>query len=137
MGTRSSIAIEKQDGTVESIYCHWDGYLEHNGKILQEDYSDLVKLQQLIDLGDMSVLGKEIGEKQNFDNGSNSIDCLFYGRDRGETGIDKKIFKDFDEYLKEQDWQDFNYILRKNNTWYVDGKNLEFELNECDKEHGG
>ena len=34
MSTRSNIAIKRKNGTVESIYCHWDGYLSYNGKIL-------------------------------------------------------------------------------------------------------
>ena len=40
MATRSRIAIEKENGTVESIYCHWDGYPENNGRILVENYTD-------------------------------------------------------------------------------------------------
>ena len=30
MGTRSSIAIKTEDG-IKAIYCHWDGYVDHNG----------------------------------------------------------------------------------------------------------
>ena len=47
MATRSRIAIENQDGTVKSIYCHWDGYISHNGKISFENY-DREKLEKLI-----------------------------------------------------------------------------------------
>ena len=36
MGTRSTIALEYADGTVEQVYCHWDGYVSHNGLILSE-----------------------------------------------------------------------------------------------------
>jgi hypothetical protein len=39
MGTRSTIAIQNADNTVTGIYCHWDGYVEHNGKILNENYT--------------------------------------------------------------------------------------------------
>jgi len=67
MGTRSTIALEFADSTVQQIYCHWDGYLEHNGKILQEHYSDPFKLRDLIDLGDMSSLGERIGTQHAFD----------------------------------------------------------------------
>ncbi len=31
MATRSRIAIENQDGSVTSVYCHWDGHIETNG----------------------------------------------------------------------------------------------------------
>ena len=37
MGTRSRIGVMHGD-KVKSIYCHWDGYLEHNGRILAESY---------------------------------------------------------------------------------------------------
>ena len=37
MGTRSRIGVMHGD-VVKSVYCHWDGYLEHNGVILQEHY---------------------------------------------------------------------------------------------------
>ena len=57
MSTRSRIAIEKQDGTVESIYCHFDGYLSNNGEILQNHYSTKDKMEKLIELGDISSLG--------------------------------------------------------------------------------
>jgi len=57
MGTRSTIALEFADKSVEQVYCHWDGYLEHNGQILLKHYSDPFVLQKLIDLGDMSSLG--------------------------------------------------------------------------------
>ena len=40
MGTRSKIGILRRDGTVDHIYCHWDGYPEHNGVILFNDYSN-------------------------------------------------------------------------------------------------
>ena len=71
MATRSRIAIEKQDGTVDSIYCHWDGYLSHNGKILFNHY-DNEKLEKLIGLGDISTLGES------------TEDTVAYCRNRGE-----------------------------------------------------
>lgn len=57
MATRSKIAMEMEDGTVRSIYCHWDGYPEHVGKILMEFYSNPDKVKDLIELGSISSLG--------------------------------------------------------------------------------
>ncbi len=34
MGTRSNIAYKKSDGKIVSMYCHYDGYPEHNGVML-------------------------------------------------------------------------------------------------------
>jgi hypothetical protein len=56
MGTRSRIGIEMPNHTVVSVYCHWDGYVEHNGKILVEHYQNRDDVQELIDGGSISSL---------------------------------------------------------------------------------
>ncbi len=35
MGTRCLIALEDEYGQYESIYCHWDGYIEGVGQMLK------------------------------------------------------------------------------------------------------
>ncbi len=64
MGTRSRIAV-MHGSVAKSVYCHWDGYLEHNGTILQEHY-DSSKANHLVALGDLSSLRPELGEKHAF-----------------------------------------------------------------------
>ncbi len=133
MATRSTIAIEYADGTVDQIYCHWDGYLDNNGAILRDHYSDPFKLQKLIELGDISSLRPEIGVEHPFSSigvmDSAEYDKLygdmttFYGRDRGETGVGAKRFKDFQEYAREHQREEYEYILRQVNgraQWFVD-----------------
>lgn len=58
MGTRSRIALQNSDGSISSIYCHWDGYLSNNGKLLLEHYTDESKVRSLLALGDLSSLGE-------------------------------------------------------------------------------
>ena len=147
MATRSTIALEFADNTVGQIYCHWDGYLENNGKILLENYTDPFKLQKLIDLGDLSSLAPEIGEKHEFDcphkydtpeylawMEAKEKMCTFYGRDRGEEGTQAKYFSDFADYKKNHQCEEFEYILRTDGNWYVstggDYKLLAIELAE-------
>jgi hypothetical protein len=126
MATRSTIALEYADGTVEQVYCHWDGYLDNNGRILLEHWSDTFKLQQLMDMGDLSILSAEIGEKRPFDNphkwGTVEFNewnkkyadwCLFYGRDRGEDGVEKRKYENYQQYLKTAQQEEYNYILRQ------------------------
>jgi hypothetical protein len=86
MATRSLIGKQNADGTITNIYCHWDGYPEHNGVILQEHYSSPTKVDQLLALGNLSYLSDEIGEQQDFNDIKSHKDnwCLAYGRDRGE-----------------------------------------------------
>ena len=61
MATRSTIGIRHNDGSVTKIYCHWDGYLEWNGAILQKYYNIAEKVEKLLALGNLSCLGPEIG----------------------------------------------------------------------------
>ena len=56
MGTRSRIGYELPDHSVVSVYCHWDGYVEGNGRILVEHYQDREAVKELIDGGSMSSL---------------------------------------------------------------------------------
>jgi hypothetical protein len=107
MGTRSTIALEYADGTVDQIYCHWDGYLDYNGEILLESYKDPFVVQKMMGLGDMSSLKEDLNE------------CTFYARDRGERINVARRFKDFDAYEKDHDYQEYEYILRTDGHWYV------------------
>ena len=66
MATRSNIGILNEDGTVDYIYCHFDGYLQWNGRILNEHYDSEAAVRDLIALGDLSSLAPELGEKQEF-----------------------------------------------------------------------
>ena len=119
MSTRSSIAIKTADG-IKSIYCHWDGYVDHNGRILKEFYSDDAKLDQLMELGDLSSLRQEIGEVQDFD-GKYSDNpelpmfenwCMAYGRDRGETGCEAKVHEDVQDWVEYRagGWCEYFYL---------------------------
>ena len=121
MATRSTIALEFADGTVEQVYCNWDGYLSNNGQILLKHYSDPFKLQRLIDLGAISSLGPEIGEKQDFDKRDTHNDnwSWIYARDRGEDLVKNK-FKDYADYKANAQSEEYNYILRTDGKWYVE-----------------
>ena len=106
MATRSTIALEYADGTVGQIYCHWDGYLEHNGKILLNAYTNPPKVQKLLDNGDTSTLDSDVDG------------CEFY-KNRGED-CPQRMYKDYAEYRKEAQFEEYNYILRRDGKWYVE-----------------
>lgn len=115
MGTRSRIGILNDDKTVTSIYCHWDGYPENNGKILMEHYQDEAKIRSLIALGDLSILGHEIGEAHDFDDRDNAHGtvCIAYARDRGEKDVSSTshTLEDWPDY-----GQEYVYLWR-NGRW--------------------
>ena len=129
MGTRSRIGVMHGD-KVKSIYCHWDGYLDFNGRILQEHY-DSARANQLVALGDLSSLRANIGEKHAFSQFELPADeveafktltedmCTFYGRDRGEKGVEFKVAQTFAEFLEQCDnsGAEYYYIMR-DGVWY-------------------
>ena len=126
MGTRSMIGIENpSSGRVKAVYCHWDGYLEHNGEILEKNYSSSPKINNLIALGDLSSLRKNIGDKHAFSSldidvqlreafeAEHGDSCTFYTRDRGEDAP----YKSFDSAKTAVDhyqgsWGEYFYLYR-------------------------
>ncbi len=124
MATRSTIAMEQPCGKVMQIYCHWDGYLDHNGELLQEHYRDRAKVLALMMLGSISSLRPEIGAAHDFDTRYTDGDprqqwCVAYGRDRGETEVDAHVFQDFEDYKQNHQYEEFEYIFRSDDQWYV------------------
>ncbi len=110
MGTRSTIALEFADGTVQSVYCHWDGYLDNNGQILLKHYSDPFKLRDLIDLGGFSSLSATVEETKE----------VAYTQRGEERRIDK--YKDIEDYRANLYGEEYDYILCQREgkaQWYV------------------
>ena len=66
MSTRSAIGTTNTDGTVEGIYCHWDGGPEWVGRILATHYTRPDKIRELISHGACSSLGYDIGHQHSF-----------------------------------------------------------------------
>lgn len=123
MSTRSRIAIENQDGTVRSIYCHFDGYPEHNGAVLFENYKTQGKVESLVSLGAISFLQEEIeipeGVTHNFSNQQKGI-TVAYHRDRGED-LCIEDHKNVEDFIR-SDVEEYGYIFTAAGEWlFVDG----------------
>ena len=130
MGTRSRIGVMHGE-KCKSVYCHWDGYLSHNGAILQEHY-DSAKANHLVSLGDMSSLRAEVGDKHPFSGYDVTPNitsqkyaelygdmCTFYGRDRDESGVDFKVALTFQEFVDQCDNCDAEYYyIMRDGVWY-------------------
>ena len=139
MGTRSMIGVMHGDNC-KVVYCHWDGYLSHNGRILQEHY-DSAKANHLVAMGNLSSLAPELGEKHPFsqfeckmtsDEYRNHYGnmCTFYGRDRDEPYQEFKTFTNKEELVESFNsvWAEFCYIM-KDGVWYMfDQDNTELRL---------
>jgi len=129
MATRSMIGVMHGD-ICKAVYCHWDGYLENNGRILFENY-DSAKANHLVSLGDISSLRETIGEKHPFSSiGTPNLSyedyqklygkmTTFYGRDRDETGVDYKTYNSFKELVIAASGRGAEYIyIMKDGQWY-------------------
>ena len=131
MGTRSRIGVMHGD-KLKSVYCHWDGYLQHNGLILQNHY-DSAKANHLVSLGNISGLREEIGVEHPFsmfDVTPNLSQAeyyekydkmtTFYGRDRKETDTDFTVNQSYDEFQEQCNDCDAEYhYIMKDGVWYV------------------
>ena len=131
MATRGTIAMVRNDGCVVQVYSHWDNYLENNGRLLVQYYNTPEKVAALLAHGDISSLGKTIGNAHPFSIHEAKISqeeydrlydgmTLFYGRDRGESGTEARVFKDVAEYEAKGDdgiFEEFNYLFI-DGRWY-------------------
>ncbi len=104
MATRSRIGIQNPDGSVNSIYCHFDGYPEGVGTTLKDYYSDRDKLQQLIELGDISELGEDL------------VNTVAYHRDRDEDYFPSRRNESL-ELFKKSDFEEYGYVYTLENKW--------------------
>ena len=105
MGTRSRVGVMHGD-IVKSVYCHYDGYLEHTGRILLERYNS-AKANELVALGDNSGVQETVSEMN------------FY-KDRGETDVEWAVAHTFEEFLEQVEGccGEYYYIMR-DGVWYA------------------
>ena len=122
MATRSTIAVEHNDGTISSVYSHWNGYPSWNGKVLIDNYNSLAIAEKLVALGSISSLAERLEptheEVHTFDNPVKGV-TVFYHRDRGEE-LSVYHFADMEAYRRDNDDEDYNYLFT-NGNWYLDG----------------
>ena len=119
MATRSNIGIVNQDKSITSIYVHYDGYPEHNGKILLNHYNNDDIVNGLMNLGDLSILGEKLNptETHTFAEPQKGV-CVAYGRDRGDTGTDSRTFEDLGEYEHFGSGVDYQYLFEDGKWMY-------------------
>jgi hypothetical protein len=115
--------MEQPCGKVMQVYCHWDGYLDNNGAILRDHYTDKAKVYALMLLGSLSSLRQEIGQAHSFDARYDNSDprkqwTVAYGRDRGEE-VTTNVYKNFEDYVANHQYEEYEYIFRNDGQWHV------------------
>lgn len=114
MSTRCEIGIEREDGRIQAVYCHWDGYPEGAGACLLKYTRE--KAEKLVGKGSLSYVGETLRESKSY-------------KDKTFT-----FFKSADEYATMDDDCGYNIEWR----YYIglDGKWRVIEMHRADNKEG-
>ena len=105
MATRARIGIEHQDGSITSVYHHWDGYEAWLGVKLNEIYNSREKAITLIQGGDMSVCCDDDGNPNP----------QYYSQ-RGEN-CPPRLDLDYQDYTDKERGEEYHYIWTTDDEW--------------------
>jgi hypothetical protein len=111
MATRGRIGIELKNGSILSVYHHWDSYESWLGRILKTHYNTRAKAAELIDGGDMSSAWTNCG----WNNETIEQGPLYYSS-RGED-CPPRLDKDLCEYLLPDNSEEYAYVFNRNGEW--------------------
>lgn len=104
MATRSLIGIVNQDGSINYIYCHFDGFPTGEksvGWTLRDFYVDEEKIRKLINGGDISALVPDVDSVER------------YERNDGRRAISETEFR----MMGKKSCVDYLYLF-ENNNWF-------------------
>ena len=94
MATRGRIGVQLADGSILSIYSHWDNYPSFAGVKLVEHFNSYEKAAELIDGGDISCLWTNSG----WNNETLPTTGPQYYSSRGDV-TEPRLDETLDEYL--------------------------------------
>lgn len=137
MSTHAAIITKTEKG-YKGIYVHFDGYPEHTGKILLEHYNTPEKVNELIDLGNLSYLEKRV--KPNLDE-SHSYEkpitdvTIAYIRDKGEYDDDEYPIETntIEDITDNFSYVEYVYIF-DGNEWFESDEKLKDVLDKLNEE---
>jgi len=107
MATRGRIGIELKDGSILSIYCHYDNYPEFNGVKLVEHFNTLEKVKELIDLGDISCIWTNAGWNNETLPETGPLPYSARGED-----CPPRLDADLCEFLLPENSEEYAYVFR-------------------------
>jgi hypothetical protein len=117
MSTRGRIGLELADGSILSIYSHYDNYPEWAGRILRTHYNTREKVEALVDGGDVSCLWTDDG----FYTSEGKTQRGYYGplhySERGEDCPPRLDATLIDDYLLGENNEEFAYLFTRYNKW--------------------
>ena len=140
MSTRATITLkDKTTNKYKTIYLHHDGYIDRAGYVLKTYYSDYNNVNKLIDLGDLSTIGRKPESDPNlwdmqywmnqFDKATeDAIKKLHWSErpdyakcktylDRGDADVTARIHDSLN-FLNDWDDIEYSYVF-EDNQWYL------------------
>ena len=105
MSTRARIGVEHTDGSITSVYHHWDGYESWLGVKLNELYNTPEKVSALIAGGDMSVCVDDDGNPSPR-----------YYSEHGEN-CPPRTDADYYQFTNKDAGEEYHYIFTTDHEW--------------------
>jgi hypothetical protein len=123
MATTSTIAVEHQNGKISQVYCHWDGYIENNGRILLDHYNSLSSAEELVSFGDISKLDQNCIPTGKHSFNEPEPGCtIYYGRDRGESDTEPRTFDNRAMFNMSKQVKEYDYLFADGSWLLVNRK---------------
>ena len=127
MSTRSIIGIINDDNSVNSVYCHYDGYPLYTGYFLKRFFDTTEKVNNLISGGDISQLASKSNwenTKYPMINNKQVLKTLYYiDRPKSEfinerwKNVKPQKHKDLLEFFKRDDGDEYKYLFLPSGNW--------------------
>lgn len=116
MSTHCRIGIVHENGSVTSIACQFDGYPSWVGKTPLGHYTDKEKILNLLKLGDLRTLGKNL-DGESLDDEPRTV---AYHRDYGED-LDIRENPDLENFMMDEN-EEWNYLYDCGEWYYLDNR---------------
>jgi hypothetical protein len=120
MSTRSNIGYLREDGKIEAVYCHFDGYPSGVGETLVGHFNNLESAKKIVSLGDLSSVAGSVRidpvHSHSYDKPEKET-IVAYHRDRGEDYRNPTIFNDEQDYASNFG-EEYAYLFKRG-RWYV------------------
>jgi len=134
MSTRSVIGIINDDNSVNSVYCHYDGYPTYTGYFLKKFFDTTEKVNNLISSGDIS----QLASKSNWENvqypminKKQVLKTLYYiDRPKSEfinerwENIKPQKHKGVLEFFQRDCCDEFKYLFLPSGNWNYNNKGV-------------
>ena len=119
MSTHCYIAKQIGSNSYRTIFCKLDGYLEVNGSILAQYYTEDEKVDQLLELGDLWSLGCRLHPDPDKPHTywSRQRDVTFaFNRDLGEKDTEAQIMT-LQELDNADDYAEYAFVFNEDKRW--------------------